>query len=436
MNWVKEWKKYFTRSNILLGIAVVLPLALAFFPSLSTVVAIAIAVISLFLITKDAFYLIFIVTLFFYSQLVLPGGLALYRFFNYLLLIKIFFDYKKLSLNYFIIAPFFVIVIYCGTALIPNLGRLGVSTLADVILVLLLTGRILKDKALFRKFCMVFIASALVSGFYGVLGRHAFQYAADYRNGIWAVYVTRYLGSFVDPNYAGFFFNLALFMLFSLKTTVSWRVKLPIAAILCCFLIATVSLSSMICFFTTFILFAFLKWPRKAVPVVLALFLAVGGFYGAAKAIPFLSNIQIVSDLITRVDSQLGFIEEGDTARVTSERSETWSSYWEYFKTQTITKKLFGGNIVMASYLEPKFQKEMVGFPHQAYIGLLLNIGIIGTAVLLLGLLLKTVFYLLEYLKKREDVHLILITTTYMWIFFGMGIDFFVDWKFFFFYFL
>ena len=90
----------------------------------------------------------------------------------------------------------------------------------------------------------------------------------------------------------------------------------------------------------------------------------------------------------------------------------------------------------MASYLEPKFQKEMVGFPHQAYIGLLLNIGIIGTAVLLLGLLLKTVFYLLEYLKKREDVHLILITTTYMWIFFGMGIDFFVDWKFFFFYFL
>ena len=137
MNWVKEWKKYFTRSNILLGIAVVLPLALAFFPSLSTVAAIAIAVISLFLITKDAFYLIFMVTLFFYSQLVLPGGLALYRFFNYLLLIKIFFDYKKLSLNYFIIAPFFVIVIYCGAALIPNLGRLGVSTLADVILVLL-----------------------------------------------------------------------------------------------------------------------------------------------------------------------------------------------------------------------------------------------------------------------------------------------------------
>lgn len=435
MNWVKECKKYFTRSNILLGTAVVLPLTLAFFPGLSTIVAIAIAFISLLLITKDEFYLIFVVTLFFYSQLVLPGGLALYRFFNYLLLIKIFFDYKKLSLNYFMLAPFFGIVIYCAVILIPALGKLGISTLADIILVLLLTGRVLKDKELFRKFCIVFVASALVSGFYGILGRHTFQYAADYREGVWTVYITRYLGSFVDPNYAGFFFNLALFMLFALNT-VNWKVKLPVIALLAYFLIATVSMSSVICFFTTFIIFAFIKWPRKAVPVVLALFLAAGGFYGAAKTIPFLSNIQIVSDLITRVDSQLGFIEEGDTARVTTKRSETWNSYWEYFKTQSLIRKLFGGNIVMASYLEYKFQKEMVGFPHQAYIGLLLNIGIIGTVILLLGLLLKVLFYLLEYFKKREDVYLVLITTTYIWAFFGMGIDFFVDWKFFFFYFL
>lgn len=436
MDQAKEWKKYFTRSNILLGTATVLPLTLAFFPGLSTLVAIAIAVISLLLITEDAFYLIFVVTLFFYSQLVLPGGLALYRFFNYLLLIKISFDYKKLSLNYFIIAPFFVLVVYCGVALIPQLGRLGISTLADVILVFLLTGRILKDKELFRKFCVVFIASAMVSGFYGILGGHVFEYVADYRTGIWAEYVTRYLGSFVDPNYAGFFFNLALFMLFSLKTKRSWKVKIPAAAVLTYFLFATVSISAMICFFTTFTLFAFLKWPGKAVPIVLALFFATVGFYGAAKTIPFLSELPVVSNLITRVDSQLGFIEEGDTAKATSDRSETWGSYWEYFQSQTTAQKLFGGNLVMASYLDPEFQREMVGFPHQAYIGLLLNVGVIGTVILLLGLFLKVVSYFLEYLKQREDIYLILIVATYMWVFFGMGIDFFLDWKFFFFYFL
>ena len=59
MNWVKECNKNFTRSNILLGTAVVLPLTLAFFPGLSTIVAIAIAFILLLLITKDEFYLIF-----------------------------------------------------------------------------------------------------------------------------------------------------------------------------------------------------------------------------------------------------------------------------------------------------------------------------------------------------------------------------------------
>ena len=90
----------------------------------------------------------------------------------------------------------------------------------------------------------------------------------------------------------------------------------------------------------------------------------------------------------------------------------------------------------MSSSIDPKFIEENNAAPHQVYIQFLLNFGILGTIVMMLCFLIKGALYLARYIKDQEDIVIMFLMSTFMWLFYGSTLDYFPNLSFMLFYFL
>ncbi len=433
--------------------------AMSIFPSINMYAALLIAPLMIWLFFYDEFYLLTAVFLFFGEQLVVVIGVPIARMFTIMLIVKaILFDKSKRKLNVFLIPAILVLAMYAIFAL-PNADNSitireyiakGIEPpssfvlnakwifkyIVDFAFLIFLTSKFQVDKKLFQRFCFYIVICALASGIYGFRANNIYNYVLGYTNSGELFGVDRYMGSFNDPNYTGFFMNLAIFFTIKVPEFKNKIIRTVVLIMLYYFLVASGSISGILFNVCGMVAYIILRYRMKSVKVlfisgaamILAVFLVLN--------VPQLRNMGIVQSMLTRVESQFSSSDSSSMDTVTSGRETHWIQYMDYYKNQDTVKKLFGGNIHMTAAIDPYFTENFGNVAHQAYIGFLLCFGAVGTFLFLLSFAIKTGVNLVSYFKYKDDYYLLLFICSFIWTFYGFGFDYFADWRFMLFYFL
>lgn len=455
----EEKKSLFSNPNIPLGLILALIFLLAVRPSLNIYITFAILPLIVWLMAFDEFYVVFAIFFFFYEQLIIKEGSSAFRIVLYLFYLKFFLSKRKININATLLPAIFVIIFYAAFAMmnadtsaevrglilknqqVPSdfiiNSKLVMRTMMDLTFVFIVAHIFSTDRKLLHKFFLIWVLVAIASGTYGFFAGNVFDYNLGYNATGAELSVTRYMGSVNDPNYIGIFMNVAIFAVVNLSMFKKLYIKLPLLLILYYFVIASGSITALVANAILWAVYIILRYKKSSIIIlVVAAIVASLAFFAVTRA-PVIKDLSVVVSLEQRISKQfLENVDTTDTAALTSGRTKNWDFYWNYYNKQDILKKLFGGNIVITSSLEPKFKELNGSMPHQAYIGFLMNFGLIGTLLIVLCLLAKNIFYVINYIRTNNEVMLLLIMVNVVWIFYGATIDYFSDWRLMFLYFI
>lgn len=400
----------------------------------------------------DGFYALWGMFLFFEDNMVVIPGLSLFAVYSMLVLLKFFvLDKCEKKIPVFIIPAVIVMLLYALFAMpsadtaAARLGyiesgrtppadsiinmRLIIGYILDSAVIIVLALRFSGNENICRTVCRTIVCTAVFSGIYGYTAKNVFLYGGDTSD------IVRYMASFNDPNYAGFFFNMAIFIVLCLEEFKKPIMKIPLLVVFYYFLVATGSMSGLIFNVVGLVLFTMFKYKYKALIglTVLAVIVAAAGF--AVMKIPKIRNLPAVANMEERIVRQFVNTEENE-ADMTSGRAKQWKNYWGYFKNQELERKLFGGNMIMSYSVDQSLKDKFGNVPHQAYISFLLDFGVIGAVIVILFYLGKMAYAFFVICQTNSDTTLVLFIIACMWLFYGFGFDYFGDWRFMIYYFV
>lgn len=412
--------------NVFLWTIYLAPLILIIDSSLNNLCSIIIIGFSLIMWLSNKFYYIFPIFILFGDELLLPGDISAYRVFSILLFLKIIFS-KSITIDRTMFIPFSIISLYCLLVISNYNFSLGYLVIFDVFLIIIYISSFIRKnvKIFFTFYIFATVIACIYAWFMQV--RSVKPYILI--NNEW-VQVSRFVGTFTDPNYFGFFLNIAIFSIIILNIFNKKAIKIVILVFLYLSLISTLSVTGYMCnIFILSIYFLIIKRVRIKFAFVVA---AVGGLLFLNLDFLANTNLPAISDAAKRINSQLFFGSDKDISSMTTGRYTIWKEHLEYFIQQPVSKILFGGNYITDAGMDPKFHHVS----HQAYIDMLLNFGLIGTCLMLFYLFRITFYYVKCYIKTKYDEFLLFITIKVVWMFYAFGLSMFPSWKFNLFFFL
>lgn len=424
-------------------------------PNLNIIITFLIAPLMLWLFFYDEFYLLLPVFMLFTTQLLLKENMPLARFYIYLLLIKLVFTKKSSKLNAVMLPALVVFFLYCGFTImgsnldyqnaagtlgdapgwISNL-RLATRTMLDLVIVYLMAYLLIHDKKICQRFFVVLVVAVLLSGLYGYRAQNVMEYSLgmDANTGT-MLSIVRHKGSLEDPNYFGFYVNIAIVIVLSAKVLQKPYLRYPLLVALYYFLLASGSLTSLACNVAVLFFYIVLKY-KKAAPIALVILGTLTlGAYLTATNLPVIKDMTVIQNVQLRIERQIYHTEDNEVIS-TSGRTDLWEYYTNFYKKQDTLPRLFGGNIMMSSVIEPKFLEEPGHASHMVYIQFLLNFGLLGTLVLLLCFIAKACGYAYRYFKENEPIFMTFFLCSCIWLIYGASLDYFPNWIFMLFYFL
>lgn len=402
------------------------PLILIIDSSLSYICSIIIIGFSLIIWGSNKFYYIFPIFILFGDELLLPGDVSTYRVFSVLLFLKIIFS-KSITIDRTMFIPFSIISLYSLLVISNYNYSLGYLVVFDIFLIILYISSFVRKnvKIFFTFYIFATVIACIYAWFMQV--RSVKPYILI--NNEW-VQVSRFVGTFPDPNYLGFFLNIAIFSIIILNIFNKKATKIVMLVFLYISLIATLSVTGFIC---NILILSIYFLVIKKVQIKFAFAVALVGSLLFLN-LDFLANTNLpaISDAAKRINSQLSFGSDKDLSSMTTGRYTIWKEHLEYFVQQPVSKILFGGNYVTDAGLDPKFDHVS----HQAYIDMLLNFGLLGTCFMLFYLFRITFQYIKHYIKTKSEEFLLFVTIKVVWMFYAFGLSMFPSWKFNLFFFL
>ncbi|XKE93987.1 hypothetical protein LG326_12515 [Metaplanococcus flavidus] len=387
-----------------------------------------IVLISIVLLFKEKeFYLFTPLFIFFYSQLIIPGDISVFRIYTVLFFIKIAMQ-TKVSLNKSLAVPLVLIIFYALLVIAFYNFRFALMTIVDTSFIVLYISVFLKGKANFNTFFKFYAYAAVLSIAYGALKLGGQITTSVYLNGAW-VEISRFLGTFGDPNYFGFFTNIAIFSVLIL-TNMNKVKRILILIILYAALIASVSITAILCNGMGLLLyFLLMKGFGKKMVILFASFLSVFFLYQLSLS----GKLPILSNALIRIESMKLGVNDGAFSNLTSNRTTIWKDHLNYFADQPNFNILFGGNFITdGGFNETLF--SMVS--HQVFIDMLLNFGLMGTLIFICFILFKINSHFRGYYKVKHEHFLLLILIKFIWLFYAFGLSMFPSWTFLLFFFL
>lgn len=451
----RKWKPQLRDFAMLMVFLLLAVLALR--PGWAQIVSLLLTPVLLYLFFFDEFYLLPVVFLFFDTQLLYTSTFTVFRVFTLLYILKFIFGRKKVTFHPVLFPSLIVFALYLAfammnadtTSTINHYIAMGqtppsdfyinfkivIGIVVDFIFLFCLTSVVTADRKLFERLCTLIVVTAILSGIYGYFAGNAMEYFVGYDAGEMAT-VPRYMGSFNDPNYAGFFFNISIFLTLSLPAFKKLYVKIPVLLVFYYFIIASGSLTAILFHCVAMVVYLIMRYRQKAIIPILAVVVAAALSAAVIATVPALRNLPAVQNLETRLLHQQEVEQEDSENNMASGRGRQWKLYFNYFSDQSWERKLFGGSIITTNILDPDFSQAFDAGPHQSYITALLTFGIFGALVYVLLFLVKSGMYARKYLKTRDHLDLILFMFSFAWLFYAATLDFFPDWRFMFFYFL
>lgn len=424
-----------TRQNVSLAVIALCCVAIGPLGRFTNALSIVLLLAMLVNIREDDFYFYSVVFLFFWQQFFIYGDNPAYRVYSYLVLVKFLAEIAQARFRVQYFPALAVFAAFCLFAVGRMTLRMGLNMLADVLLTYLILLRVREKPPLMRRMALLYAAAALFSGLYSLTGGAVVQYEV----GIGAQEeVVRAFGTLADANYAGFFFDMAIFMVLCVR---GLR-PIPRGALLAALyalLIATNSLTGILCNLLGVGFFLLLRYRGKGALYALLLAAGAAAFAWALLNVPALQGIEALSSLAVRLREQLAALRQGRLSDFFTGRTELWAFSWDYFLHLPLWQKLIGGTVVTSVVTVEIFLKN-VGAVHQTYLQGLLDFGILGALIVFGTKVGQWLADLCACLRGRamplpEDLMQMTLLSSLGFFVYALTIDFFMDWRFLFFYF-
>ena len=389
-----------------------------------SVILVTISVIILFF--SDDFFLVLPILIFFYSQLVLPGGLVVFRIYSILFLFKVLTS-KEIRFEKKLIVPFFLISFYSLLVVSYADFRMAITIIFDILFIIIYISNFLTKKSNIIKFFRFYVFAAVASSVYGLFRSSLQLKSTILLDGNWII-INRFLATFNDPNYLGFFFNIAIFSILSIKIFTNKMVKLCLIIILYSSLLATLSTTGLLCNVVGLLVLSTLKKKGGKYLLVIIFMISFAVYiynFGLQKQIP------IITDFSLKIQSRIMDLSNNNFNGFTSNRSALWREHLGYFWNQPIYNIFFGGNLINSRLLD---KSKFIALSHQDFIDMLLCVGILGTFILISFYIKDSVNKLLSYYKHNAEEDLLMVMIKYVWLFYAFGFTMFPSWVFYLFF--
>lgn len=386
-------------------------------------IAIIVLACSAGLLFTSNIYVVFPVMIFYYNAFGAFMGMSVFRYFTFLFFLYSMRQYKKIkiTLSYFLLLAIYFI--YSSYFSIFYDIQAGVFSFFDVICIFLLITLYLKNLDCLKKFFSIYVVVAMISFITGLHSETAMNVTQNFDGEL--VEIVRNTATFEDPNYMGFFFSIGIFAMITLKLF-SKKLRILLTIVLYAMILSTLSITAIIgnILFWTFYLMLTKQLNAKVGLVIIAIIgLAVFLYsYGLANR-----DAPVIGMLSYRIEQKLAGLLSNDMATVTTGRSSLSSEHLAIFAEQSWFKQLFGLNAVNTLKLD--FEGIHMA-AHNEYVDLLLNVGLVGT-ILLVGIALKHfILHIETYLAQKDNCSLCLLMTKLIWFYYAYTLTVFLDWRF------
>ena len=382
------------------------------FNQIDILITIIISCLFLIFYDRDEFVYSYFALIFFEAVLNIPyiAGISVFRIYQMIFIFRIVMDYKKTKKSKFkkvfdyninIIAG--IIFFLLSLIYITNFTE-AISYFINISILIYIT--ILgKDKNVaYSKILAIISIFSIFSGIYGVL----------FINPIY----NRYSAVIGDPNYSALFYTLGIFSLIGTKAFCD-KLKIILGIILCFLLVLTVSISGILGTILLFVLYLFIINPKKA--MVILLILTIIFFVFINMNLEYLENTPL-QWLQLRI---ISIIESSDLSTITSNRSDLFTTYSNYFiKEIPLINKLIGGaNIINGPFRDYMIEKIGV-VSHNSYMDMIYMVGILGTIIILIFFIIMIVDLMKKY-ANNNTVYLSMVFLKVTILYYSMNISIF-----------
>lgn len=387
-------------------------------------IAFVVMAVNLLLLFQDKLYLAYPFILFyneFYGTIL---GISTHRFFTMLVLMLIVFKVAtncKVTLKRDYLLPIMVYVIYSLIVVSTYSLQKAIFTIVDVIsCVLLISTYFMGEKNKLKEFFSVYSFVALAAAVSGLINNNYMSYGV----------LNRFLGTLEDPNYLGFFYTVAVFAMITLKLfdkKVRWIMILLMYVVIVMSASMTAVIVNILVWLVYFIVIQKLNYKTVILGVVSACAAIYLYNYGLMHPdFPFLGQIS------GRIYGTIADFMIGDMSGVTTGRTNLVQAHLEYYLELPLLRMVFGGVPVNTQYIYYDFTEVA----HNEYIDMLLNVGIIGTMILLGFFLRRMLQYWVDFKKAKNEVSLCLFILKLICVIYMITLTVFLDERFMLFFFI
>lgn len=371
-------------------------------------------------------YLAVPVMVFYHSQLGIIAGISAFRLFTFLFFAVMLYQQKdKISLKKTI--PLCIIVLYDLLVLSQYNVRMAVFNIFDHICIWMIVVFVFNSKEKIVRFFHIYHISMISAFITGLITSNSESQNTVIANQV--VEMTRFNATFEDPNYMGFFYIIGIFAMVTLKMY-SKRMRFLLAVLFYIMIMFGMSVTAVVVSIFLWVLY-FVVTKRLTVKAVLLTALILCVVFQAYSFALQNPDAPVIGSFALRIDQKIESILEGDVDDFTTERSSLSAKHMEFFQDQTIFKKLFGGNII-----NTRMKIQLKGVAHNEYIDLLLNVGILGTAIFLVYLVIDLLLNLKNAWKYQSELSMFSVMSKFVWILYAMTLTVFLDYRFFMFFLL
>ena len=395
------------------------------------IVAGIIFVIMIILFFSEEFYLIFPIVLFYHSIFVIPIiNLSLFSTYLVLCLLKIMTS-SKISSSKKNITILIIIMLYITLAYSSYDLKNAIILIINFIAVFCYVSKFLNNKKNVVIFFKYYVFACIASFITGIFTGNVMRYNELIDASEQFLTLTRWMGTFNDPNYMGFFFSIGFFAVVTLEIFTK-RNKIILAITLLIMIVSTMSTTAILGIILIFFVYILLRYKISLKTIVLfltSISLAVFIFnYGLNNP-----NATILNTFSQRINQKFIALETNDIKTATTNRTDLARNHLEYFFSQNMSKQLFGGNVINAVAIEKNNQLNE-NLAHNEYVDLLLNIGIVGTVIVVGIWLSKLKRDLSIYFKYNDSLSLSMFIIRMVFLYYCFGLTIFMDIRFFLFY--